>query len=161
VRVPTFNCTKDKKTMFGHPLELIIVLVLALIFFGPEKLPEVAASAGKFVRDLREAFDAAANPEETILPDDFSTYYYESMSHSDEEVVSEEDNVPVEEMPDPADGAVDYAHTGAEWDPALHPTGSHPWDTNRLQYESDDLVDPAAGPVSHDARAGRDEPEAV
>jgi TatA/E family protein of Tat protein translocase len=147
--------------MFGHPLELIIVLVLALIFFGPEKLPEVAASAGKFVRDLRQAFEAAANPEETILPDDFSTYYYESMAHSDEGVAPVEEVVPVDDMPDPADGAVDYAHTGEEWDPALHPSGSHPWDNNRLQYESDELVDPAAGPIPNDSRAGRDEPEAV
>jgi TatA/E family protein of Tat protein translocase len=141
--------------MFGHPLELIVVLVLALIFFGPEKLPEVAASAGKFVRELRQAFEAAASPEDTTLPDDFSTYYYDSMARSGEE------EVPVEEMPDPADGTVDYSHTGEEWDPALHPAGSHPWDTNLEESDVDDAIDPAAGPVSTDLQLKRDEPEAV
>jgi TatA/E family protein of Tat protein translocase len=141
--------------MFGHPLELILVLVLALIFFGPEKLPELAASAGKFVRELREAFEAAASPEEAPLPDDFSTYYYDSMARSGE------DGVQVEEMPDPADGAVDYAHTGEEWDPALHPSGSHPWDNNFEQHEADEAVDPAAGPIASDIHAEKDKPEAV
>jgi sec-independent protein translocase protein TatB len=35
------------------PLELVVVLVLALVFIGPEKLPEVAAQLGKVYRDLR------------------------------------------------------------------------------------------------------------
>ena len=35
------------------PLELVVVLVLALVFIGPEKLPEVAAQLGKLYRDLR------------------------------------------------------------------------------------------------------------
>ena len=139
--------------MFGHPLELIVVLVLALIFFGPEKLPEVAASAGKFVRELREAFDAAANPEDTTLPDDFSTYYYDSMARSGEH------EVPVEEMPDPADGVVDYSHTGEEWAPALHPSGSHPWDSSIEDLDSGEEIDPAAGPISAEVRTMRDEPE--
>jgi TatA/E family protein of Tat protein translocase len=146
--------------MFGHPLELIIVLVLALIFFGPEKLPEVAASAGKFVRELRAAFDAAANPEETNLPDDFSTYYYDSVSRSGE------DDLHVEEMPDPADGAVDDAHSEEEWEPALQGAGSNPWDSHRVPpdtadvFDPDDL-DPAAGPVAGDLYAEKDRPEAV
>jgi Tat protein translocase TatB subunit len=33
--------------------ELILVLVLALIFVGPERLPEVAARLGGWVRELR------------------------------------------------------------------------------------------------------------
>jgi TatA/E family protein of Tat protein translocase len=141
--------------MLGHPLELIIVLVLALIFFGPEKLPEVASSAGKFMRELRQAFEAAANPEEETLPDDFSTYYYDSMARSGEESVA------VEDMPDPADDTTDYLHSDEEWDPADHPSGSHPWDNTHEPYDADDDVDPAAGPVQTEVHAERDEPEAV
>jgi Sec-independent protein translocase protein TatA/GNAT superfamily N-acetyltransferase len=35
--------------------ELILILVLAFILFGPQKLPEYAATLGKFVAKLREA----------------------------------------------------------------------------------------------------------
>jgi TatA/E family protein of Tat protein translocase len=141
--------------MFGHPLELIVVLVLALIFFGPEKLPEVAASAGKFMRELRQAFDAAANPEEETLPDDFSTYYYDSMARSGES------DVQVEDMPDPADETVGYLHSDEEWNPADHPSGSHPWDNSHEPYEAEDDIDPAAAPVQTEVHAEREGPEAV
>ena len=35
------------------PLELIVVLVIALIVVGPERLPEIARTIGKTMRDLR------------------------------------------------------------------------------------------------------------
>lgn len=72
--------------MFGHMGELLIVLGIGLIVFGPEKLPEVAATAGKMVREFREMMDTALNPQDTEVPDDFSTYYYESLARSGEEV---------------------------------------------------------------------------
>jgi len=37
------------------PLELIVILVLALIVFGPEKLPELMASAGRAIREFQRA----------------------------------------------------------------------------------------------------------
>lgn len=37
------------------PLELIIVLVIALLVLGPGKLPEVGASLGKSIREFRKA----------------------------------------------------------------------------------------------------------
>lgn len=35
------------------PLNLILILGVMLIVFGPERLPEMAAKAGRLVRDLR------------------------------------------------------------------------------------------------------------
>lgn len=61
--------------MFGHLPELLIIMVLALIVFGPEKLPEVAGTVGRAMRDVRQAFDQAMNPEEE--PVDFDAYYRE------------------------------------------------------------------------------------
>lgn len=37
------------------PLELLLILALALIVFGPEKLPEIGAQIGRMVRDFRRA----------------------------------------------------------------------------------------------------------
>ncbi|TAK00177.1 MAG: twin-arginine translocase TatA/TatE family subunit [Chloroflexota bacterium] len=39
---------------FG-PLELIIILVIALLVIGPGKLPEVGAALGKSIREFRKA----------------------------------------------------------------------------------------------------------
>lgn len=76
--------------MFGHLPELAIILVIGLIVFGPEKLPEVAAEAGKMVRQVREMMDDAINPQDTHVPEDFSTYYYESLAHSGEDIPAAE-----------------------------------------------------------------------
>ena len=38
------------------PLELLFILVIALIVFGPGRLPEVARGVGKGVRGLRKAW---------------------------------------------------------------------------------------------------------
>ena len=35
------------------PLELIVVIIIALIVVGPERLPQLAQSIGKTLRDLR------------------------------------------------------------------------------------------------------------
>ncbi len=37
------------------PGELVLIMVLALIVFGPGKLPEIAGQVGKAVRDIRRA----------------------------------------------------------------------------------------------------------
>ena len=37
--------------------EIILVLALALIFIGPEKLPQIATALGKIVRQIRRAVD--------------------------------------------------------------------------------------------------------
>jgi len=40
--------------LFGiGPLNLILILGVMLIVFGPDRLPEMAAKAGKFMRDVR------------------------------------------------------------------------------------------------------------
>jgi len=77
--------------MFGHLPELFLIMVIALIVFGPEKLPEVAAQAGKWVREAREVIDSAMTPHETHQPDDFSAYYYDSLARSTEDASAVED----------------------------------------------------------------------
>ncbi len=37
------------------PAELIIILVIAIVFIGPGKLPDVGAALGKSIREFRKA----------------------------------------------------------------------------------------------------------
>jgi sec-independent protein translocase protein TatA len=39
------------------PMELIIVLVIALIVLGPKKLPEVGRSVGKGMREFKDSLN--------------------------------------------------------------------------------------------------------
>jgi len=52
----------------GAP-ELIVILVVALLIFGPGKLPEIGSALGKGIKDFRKALEnkgpdepPAANP---------------------------------------------------------------------------------------------------
>ena len=40
------------------PLELMVILVIALIVLGPKKLPEAARSVGKGMRELKQSLTA-------------------------------------------------------------------------------------------------------
>lgn len=50
--------------MFGQlfqPMHLLLVLVIALLVFGPGKLPQLGASIGKSIRELRKGLDGVAD----------------------------------------------------------------------------------------------------
>jgi TatA/E family protein of Tat protein translocase len=117
--------------MFGHFPELILILVIALIVFGPEKLPQVAADAGRMMREVRDALNTAMNPEDTELSDDFSTYYYESLERSGEDFPAEEGagyeemNLGAGEEPGLDDGSQSVRSEGGEEHSALREEGLH------------------------------------
>ena len=46
----------------GAP-ELILILIIALILFGPGKLPEIGRALGRGVRDFKEALNGATADE--------------------------------------------------------------------------------------------------
>ena len=56
------------------PLELVVVLVIALIVLGPKRLPETARSIGRGMREMRDALsghdddDDEDEVEDPILP---------------------------------------------------------------------------------------------
>jgi sec-independent protein translocase protein TatA len=46
--------------MFGfHWAELLVVLVLVMVFFGPKRLPELGGALGKGLRDFRHGLHEA------------------------------------------------------------------------------------------------------
>jgi Tat protein translocase TatB subunit len=55
------------------PAELVTIAIVALVVFGPRRLPEIARKAGGLVRELRSAADELrtgieAEYEETLGP---------------------------------------------------------------------------------------------
>jgi sec-independent protein translocase protein TatA len=52
--------------MFGMgATELIVILVVALLIFGPGKLPEIGSALGKGIRDFRKAVEHKGGDEAT------------------------------------------------------------------------------------------------
>lgn len=55
----------------GWP-EMFVIAVVAMLVFGPEKLPELAKQAGGFIRTLRQMADNAKNDLGREMGQDFS-----------------------------------------------------------------------------------------
>jgi sec-independent protein translocase protein TatA len=51
----------------GTP-ELIVILVIALVVFGPGKLPEIGSALGKGIRDFKKSFDGKDDDVKKIDP---------------------------------------------------------------------------------------------
>ncbi|HEY5004723.1 MAG TPA: twin-arginine translocase TatA/TatE family subunit [Ktedonobacteraceae bacterium] len=51
-----------------HPFELIIVLAIALLIFGPKKLPEMGASIGKSIKAFQKGMKEINEPDEAAAP---------------------------------------------------------------------------------------------
>jgi sec-independent protein translocase protein TatA len=51
--------------MFGiGATELIVILVVALVVFGPGKLPEIGGALGRGIRDFRKAVEHKGDDDE-------------------------------------------------------------------------------------------------
>lgn len=54
--------------MFGLGLpELLLILVIGLIFFGPGKLPDIGKALGKSMREFKQAVNEA-DPQQGSAP---------------------------------------------------------------------------------------------
>jgi sec-independent protein translocase protein TatA len=52
--------------MFGNigPLEIVVVLIIALIVFGPKRLPELGRSLGRGIREFRGSVSGESDDDE-------------------------------------------------------------------------------------------------
>ena len=52
--------------MLGNigPLEIVIVLIIALVVFGPKRLPELGRSLGKGIREFRGSISGEHDDED-------------------------------------------------------------------------------------------------
>lgn len=48
------------------PLELIVVLVIALVILGPKKLPDVGRSVGRGMREFKDAVTGGGKDDEEL-----------------------------------------------------------------------------------------------
>jgi sec-independent protein translocase protein TatA len=54
------------------PAEIVVILVVALLVFGPNRLPEVARQVGRGVRELRRLQQHVRAEVDGVLADDLS-----------------------------------------------------------------------------------------
>lgn len=47
-----------------HGLDLVFVLIIALLIFGPKRLPEMGASIGKSIKEFRKGMSELTTPKE-------------------------------------------------------------------------------------------------
>ena len=55
------------------PAEILVILVVALVVFGPKRLPEVGRQVGGALREIRKVQDSVRSEINTVLNDDDST----------------------------------------------------------------------------------------
>lgn len=47
-----------------HGLDLVVILVIALLIFGPKKLPEMGSAIGKSIKEFRKGMNELTAPKE-------------------------------------------------------------------------------------------------
>ncbi|MFF2521661.1 sec-independent translocase [Streptomyces liangshanensis] len=62
------------------PLELVTLVVLAVLVFGPEKLPKVIQDATRFIRKIREFADTAKEDIKSELGPEFKDFEFEDLN---------------------------------------------------------------------------------
>jgi sec-independent protein translocase protein TatB len=59
--------------MFGiGPLELVVIAIVAVLVFGPDRLPEFARTAGRLLRQVRQMVSNAQNDLRDELGPEFA-----------------------------------------------------------------------------------------
>ena len=50
------------------PMEIILVLVIALLVLGPKRLPEAGRSIGKGMREFKDSISGGSHEDQAELP---------------------------------------------------------------------------------------------
>jgi len=71
----------DTKVFFDiGPLELLALIILAILVFGPEKLPKVIQDTAQFIRKVRQFSDNAKEDIRSELGPEFKDFEFEDLN---------------------------------------------------------------------------------
>jgi Tat protein translocase TatB subunit len=99
------------------PAEILIILVVALLVFGPHRLPEVARQVGSAMRELRKMQDTVRGELDMVLHPEHGT------SSSSVPAIEPDDHSTIDATPDsPLDSTPD-SHAGGDADEARDDPG--------------------------------------
>jgi sec-independent protein translocase protein TatA len=48
------------------PLEIVVILIIALVIFGPKRLPELGRSAGKGIREFKNSLTGKDDDDDEV-----------------------------------------------------------------------------------------------
>lgn len=68
------------------PMELIIILIVVLVIFGPKNLPKIGSALGKTVKNVREGMEGDEEPKAEIKAEPAAS------DDEDVEVVADDDD---------------------------------------------------------------------
>ena len=88
------------------PMEILVILVVALIVFGPKKLPEIGKSIGRGLREFKKASNEVMSTLEANDEDDVPRHTGETMRGS-EDTVEDSEPQPAKEITDNATDSSD------------------------------------------------------
>jgi len=61
------EATDKEMTVFAHWWELALILILALVFFGPKRLPEIGRSLGTGMREFKDSVTSSDSKTEDVF----------------------------------------------------------------------------------------------
>ena len=83
-----------------HGLDLIVILVIALLIFGPKKLPEMGSAIGKSIKEFRKGMnELTAGKEEPKAPTPSSYEAIEREASNRQPTSSTREEAPRSETP--------------------------------------------------------------
>jgi sec-independent protein translocase protein TatB len=89
--------------------ELIVIFIVALLVFGPKKLPELARTLGKGIRDIRQAMSGVKEQFDSEIRDVKDPISFKNEIYKDSDFLKDGAKITKKEEPEKTD-----AHTKAE-----------------------------------------------
>ena len=99
------------------PAEILIILVVALLVFGPHRLPEVARQVGSAMRELRKMQDTVRGELDMVLHPEHGT------SSSPVPAIEPDDHSTIDATVDSTLDSTDDAHVTGDADDARDEPG--------------------------------------